>query len=310
MRAVVTGDYGSAPEVAQVPTPDPGPGEVRVKVRASSLNGFDLALAGGYLKDLMEHRFPVVLGRDFAGTVDRAGADVTRFAVGDDVFGVVLTQPLHAGGFGEYVVVPEDHHIARMPAGLDQATAGVLGLAGASAFDSIDAAGVREGDTVFVSGATGGVGAFVIQLAAARGATVIATARPGAASGHVRSLGAAHVVDHTGDLAAQVRQLAPGGVDVVMHFAGDPFALADLATPGGRFVSLLGAGPDQFPDRDLTAVAVYATPRPDLLESLANLVTGGHLRIPVQRSYPLGEAPRAFGDFAAGKLGKLAITIE
>src|SRR5439155_6220401 len=73
MRAVVTENYGSPPVVAELETPTAGPGEVRVKVRASSPNGFDIALAHGYLKGLMEHRFPVVLGRDFAGTVDQVG---------------------------------------------------------------------------------------------------------------------------------------------------------------------------------------------------------------------------------------------
>src|SRR5215510_14677953 len=113
MRAVVTEDYGSGPTLSDVSRPEPGPGEIRVKVLCSSLNGFDIAMAAGYLKGLMEHRFPAVLGRDFAGTVDEVGAGVTAFAPGDDVFGVVLTQPLTAGAFADYVVMPEDHNVAR-----------------------------------------------------------------------------------------------------------------------------------------------------------------------------------------------------
>jgi NADPH:quinone reductase-like Zn-dependent oxidoreductase len=310
MRAVVTTDYGSAPTVAEVPTPTAGPNEVRVRLVASSLNGFDIALAGGYLKGLMEHQFPVVLGRDLAGTVDQVGEQVTAFAPGDDVFGVVLTQPLSAGGFGEYVVVPEDHSIARMPAGLDHAAAGALGLAGASAVAALDAVGVVAGETVLVSGATGGVGAFALQMAAAEGANVVATAGSGAGIDHVRRLGAGHVVDHTRDLAAQVRRIAPDGVDVVLHFAGDAFVLADLLADGGRFVSLLGVGQDQLADRRIAATAVYATPRRDLLETLGSAVAAGRLGIPVQRSYALAQAPKAFTDFAAGKLGKLAIRID
>jgi NADPH:quinone reductase-like Zn-dependent oxidoreductase len=310
MRAVVTENYGAAPTMAEVQTPTPGPGEVRVKIRSSSLNGFDTALARGYLKNMMEHRFPVVLGRDFAGTVDQVGEGVTEFAPGDDVFGVVLTQPLNAGGFGEYVVVPEGHNIAPIPAGLDHATAGVLGLAGAAAVGSLDAVSVRDGETVLVSGATGGVGAIVLQLANARGATVIATATPGAETDHVRELGAAHVVDRTQDLAAQVHQIAPNGVDVVLHFAGDPFVLADLLADGGRFASLLGVGSDQLANRAISATAVYASPHRALLEILAGEVAAGRLRIPVQRSYTLGQVPQAFADFAAGTLGKLAVTID
>lgn len=310
MRAVVTQDYGSGPALAEVPTPTPEKGEVRVKIRASSLNGFDLAIASGFLKDVLEHRFPVVLGKDFAGTVDLVGEGVTQFAPGDEVLGVVLTQPLSAGAFGEYVVIPETSGVARMPAGLDHATAGVLGLAGCAAVAAIEVVSPSQGELVLVSGATGGVGAFAIQIAAARGATVIATAGTGAETDHVRALGAVHVVDHTLDLAEQVGAIAPHGVDAVLHFAGDPFALADLLAAGGRFASLLMITPDQFAGRIPGATAVYASPHRELLETLAGDVAAGRLRIPVQRSYTLGEVPQAFADFAAGTLGKLAVTVD
>ena len=309
MRAVVTEDYGKVPSVATVPTPTAGPGEVRVKIRSSSLNGFDLAVAGGFIKDFMEHRFPVTLGRDFAGAVDEVGAGVTSFALGDNVFGVVLTQPLHAGGFAEYVTLPADHSIAAMPVGLDPATAGALGLAGAAAVGSLGAVAPLAGATVLVSGATGGVGAFAVQLAARAGATVIATAGSERGRDHVRALGAAHAVDYTADLAAQVRSIAPAGVDAVLHFAGDAAALADLLVPGGRFASLLSVGADQLGDRDITVTSVIAMPHRELLEDLADQVVAGRLSVPVQATYALDDVPKAFVDFAAGTLGKLAVAI-
>jgi NADPH:quinone reductase len=309
MRAVVTEDYGSGPTLADVSRPEPGPGEIRVKVHCSSLNGFDIAMAAGYLKGLMEHRFPAVLGRDFAGTVDEVGDGVSAFAPGDDVFGVVLTQPLTAGAFADYVVMPEDHNVAHIPFGLNHATAGVLGLAGAAATAALGAVAPQAGETVVVSGATGGVGAVVLQLASAAGITSIATALPGEETDHVRALGATYVVDRGRDLAEQIRALAPGGIDCVLHFAGDPFALADLLVDGGRFASLLGIGPEHFADRPITASSVYATPHRGVLDSLAAQVLDGRLRIPVQRTYDLPDVPAAFNDFAAGTLGKLAVSI-
>jgi NADPH:quinone reductase-like Zn-dependent oxidoreductase len=105
MRAIVINDFGAPPTVSDLPQPQPEAGEVLVRVRASSLNGFDAATAAGRLKDMMEHRFPVVLGKDFAGTVEAVGDDVTRFAVGDEVFGVVMKPFLGDGGLGEYVTV-------------------------------------------------------------------------------------------------------------------------------------------------------------------------------------------------------------
>src|SRR5215831_17575550 len=130
MRAVVTADYGSAPALVELAEPVPGPGQVRVRMRASSVNGLDNAIAQGWVRGLMEHAFPVVLGRDFAGTVDAIGEDVTDVSLGDDVFGVVLTQPLAAGAFADFLVLPADHNLAHIPAGLDHTSAGVLGLAG------------------------------------------------------------------------------------------------------------------------------------------------------------------------------------
>src|SRR2546429_7474521 len=106
MRAVVVSEPGAKPAPTEVPTPQPGAGEVLVKVQASSVNGFDLSVAGGHVVGMMEHRFPVVLGKDFAGTVEAVGEGVTRFAVGDKVFGVVTKAFLGDGGFCEYVAVP------------------------------------------------------------------------------------------------------------------------------------------------------------------------------------------------------------
>ena len=309
MRAIVTEDFGSTPIEADLPAPDAGPGEIRIKVRASSLNGFDLAMARGYLRGLMDHRFPAILGRDVAGTVDQTGDGVTAFAPGDEVFGVILTQPLHHGGFCEYVVVPAGHSITRIPPGIDHLRAGALGLAGSAAVAALAALRLTAGDLILISGATGGVGAMAIQLAAASEATVIATAASAAETEHVRRLGAAHVVDHTGDLLTQVRDIALADVEAVLHLAGDPAALAGLLTPGGRFASLLNVVPDPMPGRSITATSVIADPRPAVLDRLAADVAAGRLTIPVQRTYSLDGVPKAFEDFAAGTLGKLAVTI-
>ena len=305
MRAVVIAEQGASPALTELPMPEPDAGEVLVRVEASSLNGFDTAVAAGYLAAMMEHRYPVVLGKDFAGTVEAVGAGVTRFAAGDRVFGVVTKPFLGDGGFGEYVVVGDDLGTAAVPDGLDTATAGVLGLAGAAAVDVLAAAAPQAGEIVLVSGATGGVGAIAIQYVAAAGARVIATARPGEEADLVRGLGATDVVDHTGDLAAQVRTLAPAGVDVVLHLAGEGAALAGLLTEKGRLASTLGVGPDQHP----AATAIMATPAVATLDRLAADAAAGRITVPVSRTYLLAEVPAAFGDFAGGTLGKLAVNL-
>jgi NADPH:quinone reductase-like Zn-dependent oxidoreductase len=218
----------------------------------------------------------------------------------------VVTKPfLGDGGFGEYVTVPEQIGIAKLPEGVDVTAAGGLGLAGTAAVDALDATAPQAGETVLISGATGGVGAIAIQYAAAAGAKVIATARPGEEAELVRGLGAHQVVDHTGDLPAQVRQASPEGVDVIVHLAGDGSVLAELLTAKGRIASTVGFGPDQHP----AATFIMANPVPGTLDRLAGDLAAGRLTVPIERTYPLEEVPAAFGDFAGGTRGKIAITI-
>jgi NADPH:quinone reductase-like Zn-dependent oxidoreductase len=305
MKAVVTNEQGAEPEVSEVAKPQAGAGEVLVKVQASSVNGFDLSVAAGHVVGMMEHRFPVVLGKDFAGTVEAVGEGVTHFAPGDTVFGVVTKAFLGDGGFGEYVTVPEEIGIAKLPEGVDVAAAGAAGLAGTAASDSLAAAAPQAGETVLISGATGGVGAIAIQYAAAAGATVIATARPGEETEFVKGLGAHEVIDHTGDVGAQVRAVAPQGVDVVLHFAGDGSVLAELLTEKGRIASTIGFGADQHP----AATFIMANPTPATLDKLGADLAAGKVSVPVTKTYALQEVPEAFGDFAGGTLGKIAITV-
>jgi NADPH:quinone reductase-like Zn-dependent oxidoreductase len=311
MRAVVVDGYGATPQVREIPEPVPAAGEVKVRVRASSVNGFDVGLAAGVLKGRYEHRFPVILGKDFAGTVEAVGVGVFDYTVGDEVFGVVTKAVItDGGGFGEYLTHAAGIGIARIPAGLDYSTAGVLGLAGAAAIRSVEAIGPASGETVLVSGATGGVGGYVVQLAAASGATVIATATPGVEADHVRALGAHHAVDYHRDLADQVRRIAPAGVDAVVHLAGDGLALAKLLTDGGRIASTRHLDPGQLANRNVTVTAVMANPDQGLLARLATAAAAGQLRAPVARTYRLDEVPTALADFSKGTLGKLAVSVS
>ncbi|MGA5761452.1 NADP-dependent oxidoreductase [Nonomuraea bangladeshensis] len=308
MRAVTLDSVPQTPALADVPTPRPEAGEVLVRVAASSINGFDAATAAGYLQGVMEHRFPLVVGKDFAGTVEALGEGVEGFTTGQAVFGVVMKPFLGTGSLAQYVTVPAGYGIAPIPDGLSVQEAGALGLAGTAALDSVTAVAPAEGESVLISGATGGVGALAVQLAAARGARVIATARPGAEADFVTGLSDAtvHLVDFTGDLPAQVRALAPQGVDAVLHLAGDGVQLAGLLRPGGRLASTLGLSADAVDG--VTVHAIMADTNARTLGSLAAQAASGALRVPVTATYPLEQAPKAFADFGAGALGKLAVT--
>jgi NADPH2:quinone reductase len=310
MRAVGLESFEEGPKVLEVPVPQPGPGEVLVKVSHSSINGFDVGVAFGMVKDMMEHRFPVVLGKDFAGTVEAVGEGVSGFSKGDAVFGVLMREYVGDGTLAEYVVIPEAIGLTRLPQELDPATAGALGLAGTAAHATVGATSPVAGETLLIGGATGGVGAKAIQLAARRGASVVATARPGEEADFVTGLGAKHTVDYTADVASQVRAIAADGVDATIHLAGDGLELAGLVRPGGRFASTLGVGPDQLSDKDLEATAIVAMPTRDVLDTLAEKVVAGELQVAIGRTYELEQVPQAIKEFAQGSLGKFAVTIS
>jgi len=249
-----------------------------------------------------------VLGGDFAGTVDAVGSGVTGYQVGDRVFGVVTKPFLGDGSFAEYVTVPTGVGLAVLPDSIDFVEGATLGVAGVTAIAATDAAELKPDHRVLVVGATGGVGNQVVQLAAKSGAYVLATAASEEERALVRDLGAAAIVDHSGDVLAAVRREHAGGVDAVVHLAGDPHALLAVLRPGGRFVSTMIMSPDQLPTEDATVIPIYANPDPATLQRAVGHRVDGTSRVHLQDTYPLDQAPAAFTAFTGGTLGKLVIT--
>jgi NADPH:quinone reductase-like Zn-dependent oxidoreductase len=309
MKAFAITARDTQPAVQDVAQPEPAPGEVLVEVEAASLNGFDLSVAAGYVWDMIPHEFPVVLGRDLVGTVTAVGDGVDRVSVGDRVAGVIPGMALSArnGTFTEYVALPATA-VTAVPAGVEALQAAVIGLAGVAAHDALEALSIRSGETVLISGATGGVGSIAVQLAVAAGATVIGTGRPGQEEDYVRSLGAAHTVDYTGDIAAAIQAVAPQGVDKVLHAAGDAAALGTTLQAGGTIASTRGASAEEIGRKDVTVAPIMAAATADKLAALLDQVAAGTLRVNIETAIPLERAPEAFAAFADGTLGKVLIT--
>src|SRR3954465_3347567 len=214
MKAVTITAFDTPPALLEgLPAPTPAPNKVLVRVHGSSVNPVDNGIAAGMLKQMgLEYEFPVILGRDYAGVVEQVGAEVTRYAVGDDVFGFLLhaNPTVREGSWAELIAVPQDMFIGRAPEGVDAATAGAAPLAGIAAIMAIDALELAEGDTVLIVGATGGVGSLAVQLAARAGATVVAPALH-EDEAHVRELGVSELLPRDGDLAAAARERYPDG---------------------------------------------------------------------------------------------------
>jgi NADPH:quinone reductase-like Zn-dependent oxidoreductase len=310
MRALAILDDGNPAAIRDVAKPEPGPGEVLVRVRAASINGFDIFVANGYLKGMMEHRFPVVIGKDFAGTVEARGEGLTEFAVGDRVFGVVTKAFLGDGSIAEYVTVPVAMGLTRLPDSIDFTTGGALGLASEAALAAADAAKFEAGQVVLIAGATGGVGSQSLELAVRAGALVIATAHSEAERALVTSLGAAEIVDYKTDIVAAVRAAHPSGVDVALHFAGDPADVIGVVKSGGLFVSTLLRSESDAQSENVTVLKANASPAREALDRAAANQAGGVTHVIIQRTYPLAEAAQALAEFQAGTLGKLVIVVD
>ena len=308
MKAI-TIDAPDSPPALRDDLPDPAPAadEVVVRVRASSVNPVDNAIAAGMLVGMFDHDFPIVLGRDYAGVVDQIGANVTGYAVGDEVFGFVThaDPAVHDGTWAELIAVAEDRSIAHKPAGVDLATAGAAPLAGITAMAAVDAVDLSAGDSVLVVGATGGVGSVAVQLAANAGATVIAPAQP-EDEDYLRGLGVSELVDRGSDIAAAVRERHPDGVDALLDLVSyAPGAFDAALADAGRLASPLSAAGDG-PGRS----NVMAVPTTENIERIGALLADGTIRVPVQGTYELAHAADALSALSGThSQGKLAIEI-
>ena len=310
MRAFALEELGAPGSVVEVPIPEPAEGQVRIRVAAAGLNPFDNAVTQGYLKDHLEHRFPLIPGADASGTVDALGEGVIELAIGDEVFGSVGKGYQGEGTFAEFATMAT-RTIARKPEAIDHADAATIPVAGGTALTMVETASVSEGDVLVAIGATGGVGSYLVQLAAERDARVLAISSAENAD-YARTLGAAEVIDYdAGDVVEAVRSLAPDGVDVIaeMHGGDDSARLAELVRSGGRVVSAVGGADEEtLKARGIEAVNVQGRVATEPLERLVGMLERGEIVSPEVRSFPLAEAADAFAQVGSGHTrGKIVI---
>jgi NADPH:quinone reductase-like Zn-dependent oxidoreductase len=281
-------------ELRDVEGPKPIPTEVLVRVAAAGINPVDWQTRqdGGYREAVGEP--PLILGWDIAGVVEEIDPDVTRFAPGDRVFGMPWF-PRVAGGYAEYATSPA-RQLARTPDALTDEQAGGLPLAGLTAWQAlVEVAEVGEGTRVLIHAVAGGVGHLAAQVAKARGAYVIGTARE-AKHDFLRELGVDQPIDYT----AGPFEEAASDVDVVLDLiGGEDYGLRSLQTlrEGGLWISIPADVPDAVAvaAREQSKRAISFLVEPDYagLESLAALADQGKLRVAIEETFPLAEAAEA-----------------
>ncbi|WP_086667576.1 NADP-dependent oxidoreductase [Lentzea kentuckyensis] len=282
MKAITYSEFGG-PEVLhldEVAEPHAGPGQVRLKVVAAAVNPLDYKIRNGWMPH-MAPSFPAIPGLEAAGVVDEVGEGVTGVAVGDEVLAWTVT-----GAYAEHALATD---FAAKPADLDWDTAAALPVAVETSVRVLDTLKVGEGDTLLLHGAAGVVGAVGVQLAVARGATVIGTASP-RNHDYLRFLGAIPVAYGDG-LADRVRAAAPQGVDAVFDAAGQGDLPVSIELRGGtdRIVTIADPSAAELG----VTFSAGGGPFGAQLTEYARLAADGKLGVRVAQSLPLAEAGQA-----------------
>ncbi len=288
MKAAFVEQFGG-PEVLRygdLPDPVAGPGQIVVDVAAASINGADWKVRAGQYSEV---KFPLVLGRDFSGSVATLGTNVHDLKIGDAVFGV-----LEAGREGAYAekIAITAAIVAKKPGGLSHVEAAASALTGLTALAAVETTlKLQPGETILIQGGAGGVAGFAIQLAKHIGARVITTTSK-ANMDYVRGLGADDVIDYnTQDFTRAVT-----GCDAVFDTVGGEVAQKSFAVlkPGGRAAFIASGAQAPRPDRsDVTSLRPAVTRARIPLERVAKLVTTGAIRPPEIKLYTLSQAAEA-----------------
>lgn len=300
MKAIEFQEYGG-PDVLQIveaAAPHSGPGEVRIKVRAAGVNPSDWKRREGQYRAFEELHFPAGLGVEGAGIVDEIGPGVTGVAIGDSVF-----------GFGENTMAEQAilTHWAKKPDNVSFEVAAGLPVISDTATRALDQVGVEQGQTLLVSGAAGGVGTAILQLARLRGIPVIGTASA-AKHDYLRDLGAIPTTYGAG-LEERVRALAPSGVDAAIDVAGSGIIpeLIRIVRDPAHVLSVADFSAEQYGAKFSHGPPVDPA---RLFASMADLCSTGSFKLRIERVFPLDHAREAQEASQSGRVtGKLVVRV-
>jgi NADPH:quinone reductase-like Zn-dependent oxidoreductase len=288
-------------QVVDVERPVPGPGQVLVEVRAAGINPGETSIRKGLFAKIWPATFPSGEGSDLAGVVVELGSGIDTYRVGDEVVGFTDNRASHA----ELVIV-EARNLVRRPSNVAWEVAGALFVAGTTAYAAVRAVSIREGDTVVVSGASGGVGSLAVQLARSAGATVIGLASEGRHEWLLRH--GVLAVSYGPGVADRIRAASGRRVDAFIDtFGADYVELAlELGVKPDRIDTIINfAAAEKY---GVKAEGSAAVARAEVLAELVQAVADGRLDVPIAKSYPLAEVQAAYRDLEGRHtLGKIVL---
>jgi NADPH:quinone reductase-like Zn-dependent oxidoreductase len=308
MKAVVIHEYGG-PEVLKyedIPRPEPNDDQLLVQVVAAGVNPVDGMIRSGMFAKEGNRAFPIILGGDVAGVVEKVGSKITKFKAGDPVFAYVSLD--NSGGYAQYALVTE-REAAPKPKSLTYVEAAAVPIVAMTAWQAlIDTAKLKSGQTVLIHGGSGGVGSFAIQIAKARGAKVIATAST-ANQDFLKQLGADVAIDYTKQKFEDVAK----DVDVVLDSIGrDTLARSyGVVKKGGIIVSLVARPKESDLEKHgIRGAALNVEPNSEELAAIGKLIDDKKIRVILSQTFPLSEAMKAQEQVATGHTrGKVVLKI-
>jgi len=308
MKAVVIHEYGD-PEVLMyedVPRPEPKDDQLLIRVIAAGVNPVDAMIRSGMFDREGTRAFPIILGGDVAGVVEKVGSKITKFKAGDPVFAYVSLD--NSGGYAQYALVTE-REAAPKPKSLTYVEAAAVPIAGMTAWQAlVDTAKLSAGQTVLIHGGSGGVGSFVIQIAKARGAKVIATAST-ANQEFLKQLGADVAIDYTKQKFEDVAK----DVDVVLDSIGrDTLARSyGVVKKGGIIVSLVARPKqDELQKHGIRGTALNVESTSEQLAKIGERIDARKIKVIVSQTFPLSEAMKTQEQVATGHTrGKIVLKI-
>ncbi|NQD68025.1 NADP-dependent oxidoreductase [Bacillus haikouensis] len=332
MRAMMIDRYGKVPmRLTEVPAPEIGEYEVLAEIHAASINPVDFKIRDGKVKLLVNYKMPLILGNDFSGVVEKVGAKVTRFKVGDEIY--ARPRKSKIGTFAEYIAIHEDD-IALKPANLSFEEAASIPLVGLTSYQALtDILQLQKGQKILIHAGSGGVGTFAIQLAKLMGAAVATTASEAGAN-LVESLGADEMINYKTEKFEELLR----NYDYVFDTLGGEVLEKSFGVlkSGGKIVSVSGLPNARFgkeygsgifktllfsaASHKLTALEkkhnveytfLFMKPSGEQLRIIANFIETGKIKPVIDRVFPFEDAEKAMEYAESGRAkGKIIVKIK